>query len=170
MGSAVITVLLLQVLSYAEMMWCQSGNSAKSQAEHVRLVHNVLLSSAHGPLHSVSFTYSFPGHQSVIISGLGRMPSAGDLHYLTSDVLITFSDATGHPLETLDLKDATQPMGASSSDSLTVKDFPENFRIGFWRSPAPFADHALKVLNRRCASGLLPTATSSQDEYFLITT
>jgi hypothetical protein len=163
-----MTTLLAVLLIFSESTWCRLGQAIEAQSEHVRLVHNVLLSSSQGRLHSVSFTYSFPGRQFVVISGLGRMPSTGDLQYVTPDELIVFSDTDGRLLKILDLKDATQPMGASTPDTPAIRDFPERFRVGFWRNPASFPDHALRVLNQRCTSGL-QTATSIKDEYFLVT-
>jgi hypothetical protein len=133
------------------------------------LQNNLLVPSNQGPVHSVSFSYSFADQESIRISGLGVMPPIGKLSYLTPDAQISFSAADGKLLESVDLKDATQLMGSTSSDAPARSDFPENFRLGFWRERSPFSAHAMKVLNLQFASGLLPTITEADGENVLIT-
>jgi len=89
--------------------------------------------AAGGPVHSVSFRYSFDGEPSVRISGLGAMPATGELSYLTPDAVIRFTAADGRQLESIDLKNATELMGEAASATPARSDFrgaifADNFR------------------------------------------
>jgi hypothetical protein len=147
----------------------QSTQTPGRNATHVDLQNNVLMPSSQGPVHSVSFSYSFPELKSIRISGLGEMPPSGKLSYLTPDTQIRFSAMDGVLVESIDLKDATQLMGGATTDTPARSEFPDNFRLGFWKQNVPFSVHAMKVLNQQFTSGLLPTITDANGENVLIT-
>src|SRR6267154_431156 len=90
---------------------------APGQGTHVTLLSNVAISSSQGQLHSVSLRYSFPGQDLIRVSGLGEMPPSGDLSYMTPDTEVRFLDKGGTLLEAVSLKDATQLMGGSETDT-----------------------------------------------------
>jgi len=146
-----------------------STQAPGQRTTHVALLNNVVIPSNQGQLHSISFRYSFPGQDFIRISGLGDMPPTWELAYLTPDKEIRFFDMGGGLLEAVDLKDATQVMGGSSTDTPTRSEFPDNFRLGFWNQKSPFSLHAMKVLNQQFTSGLLPTITDANGENVLIT-
>jgi hypothetical protein len=97
------------------------------------------------------------------------MPPTGDLSYLTPDTQIRFSESGGGLIEAVDLKDATQLMGGPSIDTPARSEFPDNFRLGFWKEKTPFSIHAMKVLNQQFTSGLLSTISEVDGENVLIT-
>jgi hypothetical protein len=147
----------------------QSTEALHQRTTHVALLNNVVIPSNEGQLHSVSFRYSFPRQDFIRISGLGKMHPTGELAYLTPDTEVRFFDMGGGLLEAVDLKDATQVMGGSSTDTPARSEFADNFRLGFWKQKSPFSVHAMKVLNQQFTSGLLPTITDANGENVLIT-
>jgi hypothetical protein len=88
---------------------------------------------------------------------------------MTPDTEVRFLDKGGAVLEAVSLKDATQLMGGSETDTPARSEFPDNFRLGFWKQKSPFSLHAMKVLNQQFTSGLLPTITDVNGENFLTT-
>lgn len=156
--SALILFILCALfgLSPSAVSSAELPDPKQARTVHVRLQHNILVPSNQGPVHAVSFNYSFPERDSIYISGLGRVSSSGSFSYLTVESQITFSDeANGVPVEILDLEDATRLMGKTTVNLPDTSDFPEAFRIGFWRHTASFPEHATSVFSEQFRSGFM---------------
>lgn len=117
-------------------------------------------------MHQVTFSYDFPGRDSVVITGIGVVAGKGEVrNYLTRAAAVDFRDAvTGEKLEQKEIVDTVVTMGGGGADLPSENDFPSAYRTGLVANEV-FATRVVEVIQRFFPSGFTAAEVDDVHHY-----
>lgn len=126
-----------------------SDNNAKGPGYQVQVRSVMNRSSGATVVRDISYTYSFDGHSSVFISGLGLAPASGTFTYLTSQPCLEFrASERGEVLASVRLKPTAVAMGSDSVDVPEQSSLNGPFRELTWTPVTTFPEFARDLFDK----------------------
>lgn len=140
--------------------------TAGTAAASVSITRSLARTEGEVTTHQVSFSYDFPGHEQVAITGIGVVGGRGKVrNYLTTAAKLEFRDAvTGKDLGQKEITDTIVAMGNDGADLPRENDFPSAYRTGLVSGDL-FATRVLDVIQRYFPSGFSAVQAGDVHQY-----